>query len=197
MHASFLKVKSVPEVIETKPDQSKNETHRVLTLGRSIHLHGLFQSEEILTDWRLPIGSELESNSVLTLHLQHSPELATPYSKLDVYLERQLLGSLPLSPATAKGGSYRFAVPPGIVQQDPLVFTLRSSLDLTETDCATRHEENAWLTILPDSALDAHLRPAPAAGDDADLQSRLALDASGLLDMQIVDSTDGNSPVVR
>jgi hypothetical protein len=119
-----------------------------------VRLSGIHASARSVPGWRLPPGFDLASGA-LDLQFSHSPALLAPGSWLDVMLDGRKAGTIELTPKTASGASVRVPMPKGFAGRDPMLLTFRAHLDVPPVACNQRKEDEPWLLISGDSALES------------------------------------------
>jgi hypothetical protein len=117
-----------------------------------IRLSGIHAIEQSISGWRLPPGFEL-SSGILHLQLSHSAALLTPGSSLELLVNGVKAGTVELSANTAVAGSADITLPGGLGGRDPMTLTFRARLDVARVDCDAREEDEPWLAVSGDSAL--------------------------------------------
>jgi hypothetical protein len=165
----------IPAHIEerSKPVQS-NILLDTLGVG-SISFRGTFRGEHSI-QWRLPPGYVLAEGSALNLLVSHSKELLPSTSTIEVAMDGQTIGNIPLTKENVSDSHVRVPLPAGSLGKDPNSLTFRSYLDIGKVDCGHRHEEKAWASILKESRLETQTTKFKVRGLQ-DLHRSLMLDS--------------------
>jgi hypothetical protein len=136
----------------------KNSGERRITLKdigwKEVRLQGR-HSERSISGWWLPPGVALASGSFFHLHLNHSKGLTN--ARLEVLINGNSVGNIPLTPENASSTVVKVPLPPNLPGRDPMIVTLRASLDVGAE--GARGEEEAWVTVSGDSTLETITEP--------------------------------------